>query len=260
MKSKTNIKGHPAHPILVSFPITFFCTAFLLDAIFLFNGAEVYGKLATYLAFAGVLSGIVAAIPGIIDYYAIVPPNSSANKRAAQHGLLNSMTVIIFLVSPLLKIADINILYVLTLEGTGVILLTIAGWKGGTLIIRNQIGVDHRYAHAGKWSEEKITTASNKVELKDLDKLLVNQMKLFHINNKRIVVGRTETGFAAFDDRCSHRGGSLADGVMICGTVQCPWHGSQFDVRNGLLKAGPANENIKTYSIKEENRKIILEL
>jgi len=31
--------------------------------------------------------------------------------------------------------------------------------------------------------------------------------------------------------------------------VQCPWHGSQFDIRTGRVVAGPAQEKINTYSI-----------
>lgn len=67
-------------------------------------------------------------------------------------------------------------------------------------------------------------------------------MKLLRIGNKRIVLARSEQGYVAFDDRCTHRGGSLAGGVMICGAVQCLWHGSQFDVSTGKVKAGPERE------------------
>jgi nitrite reductase/ring-hydroxylating ferredoxin subunit len=83
-------------------------------------------------------------------------------------------------------------------------------------------------------------------------------MKLVHIKDKRIVIARSEKGYAAFDDRCSHKGGSLAGGAMICGTVQCPWHGSQFDVHNGSVKAGPAKASILTYEVREEGGKIFL--
>jgi nitrite reductase/ring-hydroxylating ferredoxin subunit len=51
-------------------------------------------------------------------------------------------------------------------------------------------------------------------------------MKLLRIGDLRIVLGRTSDGYVAFDDRCTHRGGSLAGGVMVDGTVQCLWHGS----------------------------------
>jgi nitrite reductase/ring-hydroxylating ferredoxin subunit len=35
----------------------------------------------------------------------------------------------------------------------------------------------------------------------------------------------------------------------MCGTVQCPWHGSQFDVHTGEVKCGPAEKKIDTYPI-----------
>ena len=31
-----------------------------------------------------------------------------------------------------------------------------------------------------------------------------------------------EKGYVAFSDYCTHKGASLADGALICGTVQCP--------------------------------------
>src|SRR5690606_32302832 len=95
-------------------------------------------------------------------------------------------------------------------------------------------------------------------EVATTDELKVNQMKLVHLNNSRIVISRTENGYAAFDDHCTHRGGSLAGGAMICNTVQCPWHGSQFDVRTGMVKAGPAKESIKTYPVVESDGKVFL--
>ena len=74
-------------------------------------------------------------------------------------------------------------------------------------------------------------------------------MKLVHVDEERIVVARTEQGLTAFSDRCTHKGGPLSDGTLICGTVQCPWHGSQFDVQTGRVTCGPAKEDIRTYPV-----------
>jgi nitrite reductase/ring-hydroxylating ferredoxin subunit len=123
---------------------------------------------------------------------------------------------------------------------------------GGTLVSRNQIGVDHRYANAGKWKESRLSpNTADFIEVAGADELEVGQMKLVHADGIRVAVGRTERGWVAFEDRCSHRGGSLADGMLICGTVQCPWHGSQFDVSTGAVKAGPAQMPISVYEIQE---------
>src|SRR5438552_1681787 len=145
------------------------------------------------------------------------------------------------------------------LEFAGLGLMTYGGWLGGTLVYRNQIGVDHRYADAGKWKEDEVTGAAGEtVDVAAADELEVGQMKLLHVNGRRIVLARTEAGHVAFDDRCTHRGGSLADGVLACDTVTCPWHGSQYDVKTGAVKAGPTEKPIGTYRVTETGGEVRL--
>jgi uncharacterized membrane protein/nitrite reductase/ring-hydroxylating ferredoxin subunit len=261
LKSKANIKGHPLHPILVSFPIAFFTGGFLLDVVSLSTGKDSYAQAAVYSVTGGLIFAVIAAIPGIIDYYYTVPSKSSAKKRAAKHGLINVAALLVFTVSLFLRFKnDTSLAMLAGIEGVGVALVTVAGWLGGTLVTRNQISIDHRYAHAGKWLEKKIRTTGKSISLGDLSGLKVDQMRLYRVNGQRIVVGRTETAIVAFSDFCTHRGGSLADGVMICGTVQCPWHGSQFDVKTGAVKAGPAKANIRTYEVRVEGGEVFLSI
>jgi nitrite reductase/ring-hydroxylating ferredoxin subunit len=67
------------------------------------------------------------------------------------------------------------------------------------------------------------------------------------------VLARTAHGHAAFDDRCTHKGGPLSDGALACGTVQCPWHGSQFNVSSGDAIHGPAKDAIGIYAAEERD-------
>lgn len=260
MKSKANIKGHPIHPILISFPIAFFTGTLLFDAIGFFTGRGDLNHIAYYLEIAGVGFGLLAAVPGIIDFIYTVPPKSSGKKRAAKHGLINTTAIVLFTIAWFMRRGpEYSIYLLLSMEVLGVILLSIAGWLGGTLVYRNQIGVDPRYAGAGKWKEITVDGAGQ-IEIATSNELQLNQMKLVRWNDKRIVLGRTEQGYIAFDDHCTHKGGSLAGGAMICGTVQCPWHGTQFDVHTGNVKAGPAKESIKTYPVSESNGKVYLSM
>ncbi|MBT1703241.1 DUF2231 domain-containing protein [Chryseosolibacter indicus] len=260
MKSRAQIKSHPIHPILVSFPIGLFISTFLFNLLGLLFDSSNFHQTAGYLAVAGIGFALLAAIPGIIDYIYTVPPKSSAKKRATKHGLTNVMVVAIFSIALLLAAEDVSLLIITALQGIAVVMLSFAGWMGGTLVYRNQIGVDPRYADAGKWKELYVENAQGDIEVASSDELGVNQMKLIHANGKRIVLCKTEKGFAAFDDRCTHKGGSLAGGALICGTVQCPWHGSHFDVTNGNVKAGPAKEKINTYRVSEMNSKVYISL
>lgn len=261
MRSKASIKSHPLHPILIPFPIAFFTGTLLAHAAGLIWNSYELLRTAYYLNLAGIAFAVAAAVPGIIDFIYTVPPKSSGKKRAAQHGTINVIVLLIFTVAFFYRRnedASQNLL--LAMEVAGIILMMIAGWMGGTLAYRNQIGVDVRYANAGKWNEAYFTTNQNTIAVAALDELKVNAMKLLHVNGKRIVLARTEENYVAFDDRCPHKGGSLAGGSMMCETVQCPWHGSQFDVRNGAVKAGPSKESISSYKVQVANGKVILVL
>ena len=83
-------------------------------------------------------------------------------------------------------------------------------------------------------------------------------MKLLIVNGQRIVLARLKRGFAAFDDGCTHRGGSLADGVCIAGCVQCLWHGSQFDCTTGEVRNGPAKKKLRVYEVKQYQGDVLL--
>ena len=254
MKSKAVIKGHPLHPMLIPFPFAFLTGAVAFDVLAWLARDQSFWTTGGYLLLAGIGTGLLAAVPGLIDYALVVPPRSSGKRRATRHLLSNAGALLLFGAAWLMRapsVADAAA-GVLALEALALALLAAGGWMGGTLVYRNQIGVDHRYAEAGKWREASIERAAEAgvVAIGRHDDLQVNQMKLLHVNGRRVVLGRTEQGYVAFEDRCTHRGASLADGALICGTVQCPWHGSQFDVASGRAQAGPAERPIETYEVR----------
>jgi uncharacterized membrane protein/nitrite reductase/ring-hydroxylating ferredoxin subunit len=263
MRSKASYKGHPIHPALIPFPFAFLYGAFFFDLSGRLASRPSLWTTGSYLSLVGIIAALVAAVPGFIDYFTTVPPKSSGKRRATKHMLVNLAAVILFAAGWAIR-GDPDALpgaTVLVLEGIGVVLLTAGGWMGGVLVNRNQIGVDHRYAEAGKWREEQIRSSPDgSAVVAGADELKVNQMKLLRLDGRRLVLARTEEGYVAFDDRCTHRGGSLAGGVMIRGVVQCPWHGSQFDCRKGVVTAGPAEEPIATYRISDREGRVILTL
>jgi nitrite reductase/ring-hydroxylating ferredoxin subunit/uncharacterized membrane protein len=261
MRSKASFRGHPIHPALIPFPFAFLYGGFFFDLLGRMMNRPSWWTTGGYLSLAGIGTALLAAVPGFIDYFKTVPPKSSGKRRATRHMLVNLSAVILFALAWTIRgRADaMPGTPILVLEGIGLILLTAGGWMGGVLVNRNQIGVDHRYAQAGKWKEETIRpTPGQPVAVARADELKVNQMKLLHVNDLRVVLARTEQGYVAFHDRCTHRGGSLAGGVMIAGVVQCPWHGSQFDCRMGGVRAGPAAQPIPTYPVREQDGKVIL--
>jgi 3-phenylpropionate/trans-cinnamate dioxygenase ferredoxin subunit len=66
----------------------------------------------------------------------------------------------------------------------------------------------------------------------------------------------------AIEDRCSHDDGTLAEGVIdqeAC-TVECPRHGSLFDLRTGKPKTLPAYVPVDTFPVIIDDDMIKLEV
>lgn len=66
----------------------------------------------------------------------------------------------------------------------------------------------------------------------------------------------------AIEDRCSHDDGPLAEGEFdqaSC-TVECPRHGSLFDLRTGRPKSLPAYQPVETFSARIDNGEVKLEV
>jgi nitrite reductase/ring-hydroxylating ferredoxin subunit/uncharacterized membrane protein len=261
VRSKASFKGHPIHPALIPFPFAFLTGALLFDAAAMLAERPSWWTTGGHLAGAGIITALIAGIPGVVDYLYTVPPNSTGKQRATRHMIVNLSAVALFAGAWLLRhdAGTRSEATVIAIEVVAVALLSAGGWMGGTLVNRNQIGVDHRYASAGKWQEQELEeSAGTPVVVAKVEDLQVDQMKLLRLDGRRIVLARTAGGYVAFDDRCTHSGGALSGGVMMCGTVQCPWHGSQFDVRTGEVKAGPAKQRIATYQVEEKQGEVRL--
>jgi nitrite reductase/ring-hydroxylating ferredoxin subunit len=83
--------------------------------------------------------------------------------------------------------------------------------------------------------------------------LAEGEMRAFEVQGTTIAVANLGGGtFHAFDDTCTHRQCSLAEGELEEMTVICPCHGSQFDVRSGEVLKGPAREAVESYEVRVE--------
>lgn len=261
MRSRASFKGHPLHAMLIPFPFAFLTGAFVFDVLGRALDRPALWTTGAHLAIAGIAFALIAAVPGFLDYLYTVPPNSSGKTRATKHMAVNLTAVVLFALATYVRgaagVAPDPV--ILAVEAIAVGLLVSGGWMGGTLVYRNQIGIDHRYAGAGKWSERDASGQQrDRVAVADAGDLEPDQMRLVRLGDRRVVLARTAAGYVAFDDRCPHKGGSLAGGLMACGTVICPWHGSQFDVATGAVQAGPARDGIGTYPVEERDGKIWL--
>src|SRR5262245_80284 len=98
MESRMKIFGHAVHPILIVFPIGLFATAVVFDAIGWLTGNGRWLDASFRIIGVGVISGLISALFGLIDFQAI-PQGTRAKRIGIWHGLGNVAVVLLFVAS-----------------------------------------------------------------------------------------------------------------------------------------------------------------
>jgi 3-phenylpropionate/trans-cinnamate dioxygenase ferredoxin subunit len=105
-------------------------------------------------------------------------------------------------------------------------------------------------------------TTTNKISVCPAAELAPGAMRLVEHDGRKIGVFNCEGTLYAIEDRCSHDDGPLAEGEFdpaTC-TVECPRHGSLFDLSTGRPKTLPAFAPVQTFPIAIEDDTITLEV
>jgi uncharacterized membrane protein len=143
MESKAKLFGHPIHQMLIVFPLGVLAMSLVFDLIARLAGWPKLHEAAYFMIAAGVVSGLIAAGFGLIDYLAI-PSGTRAKRIGALHGAGNGVVVVLFVASWLLRRdnpAQPEMLAIL-LSVVAAVLATLTGWLGGELVDRLGVGVD----------------------------------------------------------------------------------------------------------------------
>jgi 3-phenylpropionate/trans-cinnamate dioxygenase ferredoxin component len=115
---------------------------------------------------------------------------------------------------------------------------------------------------------------SDFIEVARANELKDGSMKKVKIQKHEILLARVDGKYYAVDNRCPHLNGDLSKGKLFGTTIICPSHGSKFDLRDGhvirwtdwtgvklnLAKVFSSPKAIKTYSLKEDGDKILVDM
>lgn len=141
MSSPASIKKHPLHPMLVGFPIGLWVFALVCDVVHAVSGSAIWQTVATFCVAGGIVGALLAAVPGLIDYFSI---DEAEMKRIANlHLAVNLGAVVIFLINLWLRFrlpVESNV--PLGMSVVGVLAMGFGGWLGGEMVYVKGMAVE----------------------------------------------------------------------------------------------------------------------
>jgi nitrite reductase/ring-hydroxylating ferredoxin subunit/uncharacterized membrane protein len=236
--------GHPLHPVITDIPLGAWTLAVLFDIIYLIKGPHGWISAADLTIFVGLLAALGAAVTGYTDWNETF---GRERRVGIAHGLLNTIVIVIYLVSLIIRVTGGSRGLAIVLALIGYALVISAAFLGGELVFSIGTGVNH---HA--WQE--VPTKFTKVLLEGqlTDGMLIKAMA----GDTPILLYKKGDTVCAISETCSHAGGPLSEGELDGNLVQCPWHASRFDVCTGQVKGGPATISQVRYETRIQNGQI----
>ena len=96
------------------------------------------------------------------------------------------------------------------------------------------------------------------IKVADTKDIPPSQMKEVQVDGENICIANVDGKYYAIGSICTHEGGPLAEGTLDRYEVECPWHGSRFDVRTGEVISPPANEPEPVYEVKLDGNNVLI--
>jgi nitrite reductase (NADH) small subunit len=106
-------------------------------------------------------------------------------------------------------------------------------------------------------------TTSERTWLKvnSTDNIPLREGRCVEIAGRQVAIFHTGQGFIAVENRCPHRGGPLADGIVNGATVVCPLHAWKFDLLSGVSTNHPeASSGLVTFATRVDDGIVCVEL
>ena len=224
--------GHPLHALLTDVPIGALTVTIVLDVI----GQPVAADVALLI---GVLAMLASALAGYADYSTT---DGRARVRATVHSAVMLVSLAIYVVSLAIRATGpTNRALPIALSIVAYVILAGGAFVGGDVVFVLGNMVDrHAWRSSGtKWQPLEVGEIAEgslvKAKLGIQDLLLI----------------RTGDTILALHNQCAHAGGPLNEGTLVDGCVECPWHGSRFEVATGRRRRGPTVYDQPSYEVRK---------
>ena len=93
------------------------------------------------------------------------------------------------------------------------------------------------------------------------DNILLREGRAARVGDREIAIFNFGDRFLAVDNRCPHKGGPLADGIVAGDRVVCPLHGWKVSLETGAVeRPATASACVRTYPTRVEEGVVLVEL
>lgn len=87
-----------------------------------------------------------------------------------------------------------------------------------------------------------------------------NQIKLVRAGPWEVALINLRGSIYAVQGRCTHAGQSLEEAFVSGDEVECTFHGSRFNIKDGHVVAPPATVPLRCFRVRVEGDDVLIEL
>jgi nitrite reductase/ring-hydroxylating ferredoxin subunit/uncharacterized membrane protein len=227
--------GHSLHAAITDFAIGALLSVSILDVLGFASAADA-------LLILGLLAMVAAALAGIADY---TDTDGIARMRATVHNTVMIITLVVYVVSLVMRLgAPADRTPAVALGLIAAALLTVGAYVGGEVVFAVGNMIDRHAWRRG--ADDWVSLDLSEVDEATPTRVMAGEHPL-------LVVRHGETIYA-MDEVCSHAGAPLSEGKIIDGQIQCPWHGSRYELSTGYKKRGPTTFDQPSYEVRRTEK------
>jgi nitrite reductase/ring-hydroxylating ferredoxin subunit/uncharacterized membrane protein len=239
--------GHSLHATLTDLTIGAWTGMILLDGVALAAADDRLDAGADVLLAIGLASVPATALAGLADWQY----TSGRDRRIGlAHALTNATVGTLMGGSLALRLgrrARARRGKARLLSSVAFLGLLAGAYLGGDLAYRFGVGVSRQ-----AWT----TPVEDFRPVLDADALADGQPRRVEVDGRAVVLVRQGGRIHALAENCTHMGGPLSEGRVDGDCITCPWHGSQFALADGAVRAGPATAPQPAYEARVRDGKI----
>jgi nitrite reductase/ring-hydroxylating ferredoxin subunit/uncharacterized membrane protein len=225
--------------MLVVVPIGSWTAASLLDLV---RGRD-NARPTEALIGLGIAVAVPAVLTGLHDWSESEHSRSEVRRVGVLHGATNS-TVLALHVASLVQRRRGEYIAGVRLARAGFCLLIIGDWLGGHLAFAEGVGVNHTAFDDAPHGWTRVL---------DSDGLGDRRPVKASADELDLVIVRCDGVIYALANRCSHCGGSLAEGQVVAESIQCPLSGTAFRLTDGVVERGPSAYPQPVFEVRERD-------